>query len=71
MLVNVSLLAFVSFPEGVSDGITNAAAVAENRPHYSFRVSGDVAWWNTMTYKDEDRICFPFQKFIFFPAVFL
>ena len=27
------------------DGTINAATVAENKPHYSFRVDGDAAWW--------------------------
>jgi hypothetical protein len=27
------------------DGIINAATVAENKPHYIFRVNDDAAWW--------------------------
>jgi hypothetical protein len=27
------------------DGNINAATVAENRPHYGFRVNSDMAWW--------------------------
>jgi hypothetical protein len=30
--------------EGSIDGTINAATVAENKPHYRFRVNNDVAW---------------------------
>jgi hypothetical protein len=54
------------------DGIINAATVAENKPHYNFRVNGVLAQGTyIVTYKDEDRIYFSFQKFIFSTVAFL
>ena len=40
---------------GVIDGTTNAAAVAENKPHYSSRVNDDAACVNQQSHGDLQR----------------
>lgn len=36
----------IALLEGAIDGIANAATVAENKPLYIFRVSGDPVTWH-------------------------
>ena len=43
--VCASLEVAVGWEVGPIDGTTNAATVAENKPHYNFRVDDDAAWW--------------------------